>query len=345
MKRIILSLQLALAVAAVASQAKADTFPGLIEKKIEAPHHGRQMDMAVWYPTTANAPSLFADNAVFQGGQINRDATLSAGKRPIVLLSHGMGGTYLSLNWLASGLAAKGAIVVSVNHPNGWFGDRQVDKMFDHWTRVQDLQAALDYILADKAFAEVIDPERIYAAGFSFGGWTALSIGGVTANPLGNIAYCEAAGARSHNCTDLKHFGIDPARMNAEKWSASYKDPRVKAVVAIDPGLTWKLSAQNVRDLDQSKLMVIGLGSETERHYATDTTTHGSGFDALVPWAKIEVLSPATHFTAMPLCKPAGAAILEEEKDDPVCTDPAGTDRKSAHGKIIDLIAAHFHLD
>ena len=46
----------------------------------------------------------------------------------------------------------------------------------------------------------------------------------------------------------------------------------------------------------------------------------------------------------MPLCKPDGAAILEAERDDPVCTDPAWTDRADVHGAIIDAIAARLGL-
>jgi predicted dienelactone hydrolase len=324
--------------------AAADEVPGLVTREILAPHHGRQMEMAIWYPAREGKTGVFAENPIFRGGDVRRDAPPLEGRYPIILLSHGMGGTYLSLNWLASGLSARGAVVVSVNHPNGWFRDRQPDKMFNHWTRVQDLQVALDSVLADKAFAKVIDPSRIYAAGFSFGGWTALSLGGVTANPDGNIAYCQAAGERSHNCTDLKTFGLDPAKIDHARWTASYKDARIKAVAAIEPGLTWKLDASNVRDLEQDKLLIIGLGRGTDRHYATDTTERGSGFESLVPDAKVEILAPATHFTAMPLCTPAGADILAAEKDDPVCTDPPGTDREAVHTRIIELLAQHFGL-
>lgn len=340
MKRFLLSLALLVPLHAAA----ADEVPGLITHQISAPHHDRQMDMAVWYPAHEARAGVFAENPVFRGGAVRRDAPPLEGRHPVILLSHGMSGTYLSLNWLASGLSARGAVVVSVNHPNGWFRDRQPDKMFNHWTRAQDLQVALDSVLADKVFASVIDPSRIYAAGFSFGGWTALSLGGVTANPDGNIAYCRAAGERSHNCTDLKTYGLDPAKIDRARWTASYKDARIKAVAAIDPGLTWKLDAGNVRDLEQDKLLIIGLGSGADRHYATDTTEHGSGFETLVPHAKVEVLAPATHFTAMPLCTPAGADILAAEKDDPVCTDPQGTDRKAAHDRIIELLAQHFRL-
>ena len=340
MKHLLLSLALLLPLnAALAAEP-----PGLLRREVAAPHHGRTMEMAVWYPGEGGTETMFAENPVFKGGMVREGAAPLPGKHPVVLLSHGMGGTYLSLNWLASGLAERGAVVVSVNHPNGWFRDRHPAKMFDHWTRAQDLQVALDSVLSDKTFAEVIDPHRIYAAGFSFGGWTALSLGGVTASPEGSASYCAAAGDRSHNCTDLKSYGLDPAKIDQARWIASYKDARIKAVAAIDPGLTWKLGNGNVRDLDQSNLLIIGLGRGTDRHYATDTTEFGSGFETLVPQAKVEVLAPATHFTAMPLCTPAGTDILAEEKDDPVCTDPAGTDRKSVHDKIIELLAQHFAL-
>jgi predicted dienelactone hydrolase len=334
---LILSISLAFA-----SQALAGEAPGLMERNIPAPHHGRIMPLAVWYPATEGATETFAENPICFGGTVRRDAPPSPGKHPLVVLSHGMGGTYLSLNWLASGLAERGAIVVSVNHPNGWFRDRNPKTMFNHWTRVQDLQIALDYVLADREMAGIVDRERIYAAGFSFGGWTALSIGGATADLNGNAAYCKTAGDRASTCTDLEHFGFDPADTDKARWSASYKDPRIKAVVAIEPGLTWGMGANNVRDLDQDKLLVIGLGKGADRMYPTDTSLKGSGFEQLVPRAHVEVIAPATHFTAMPVCKPTGAVILAEEKDDPVCTDPSGTDRKAVHDKIIALTAQHF---
>lgn len=340
MKKLLLALLLGLPV-----NAYADNIPGLVEREIPAPHHQRQMQMAVWYPAKAGQVSLFAENAVFKGGEVRHDAEPAPGKHPLILLSHGMGGSYLSLNWLASGLAAKGAVVVSVNHPNGWFKDRQVDKMFNHWTRVKDLQIALDEVLADKNLAATIDANRIYAAGFSFGGWTALSIGGATASPTGSLSYCNAAGERSHNCTDLKHFGLTANNTADAKWIASYKDNRIKAVVALDPGLTWDMHPENVGDLDQKTLLVIGLGTGIDQHFATDTSELGSNFDALVPQSKKLVLAPATHFTAMPLCTAKGAAILADEKDDPVCTDPVGTDRKTVHEQIVALVAKHFNLD
>ena len=184
-------------------------------------------------------------------------------------------------------------MVIAVNHPNGWFRDRQPDKMFNHWTRVQDLQSALDHVLADKSLSATVDPSRIYAAGFSFGGWTALSIAGVTSKPEGSVGYCTAAGERSRNCTDLIDEGFDLAKLDRTLWTASYRDARIRAVAAIDPGLTWELSAEDVRNIEQDKLLLIGLGSGSDRLYATDTSLKGSNFESLVPAAKVEVIAPA----------------------------------------------------
>jgi predicted dienelactone hydrolase len=328
----------------LATPVHAEEAPGLIEREIPTAHHGKEMQIAVWYPAQEGTIELFAENPVFKGSDVRRNAKPTAGRHPVVLLSHGMGGTYLTLNWLATGLAAKGAIVIGVNHPNGWFRDRQPDKMFNHWTRVQDLQAALAHVVADKDLGALIDPERIYAAGFSFGGWTALSIGGATADLKGSLDYCTTAGDRSFNCTDLKIYGLDPTKIDPALWTASYKDVRVKAVASIDPGLTWGMKPENVSKIDQSQLLIIGLGTGVDRHYATDTTERGSGLEQLVPDAESVALAPATHFTAMPVCKPEGVEILTSEKDDPVCTDPAGTDRAAVHSKILELIATHFGL-
>lgn len=341
MKRFLFALAMLMPV----STAFAAEPPGLVLREINAPHHGRTMEMAVWYPAEGGTQTIFAENPVFVGGMVRKDAKPLTGKYPVIVLSHGMGGSYMSLNWLATGLAERGAVVIAVNHPNGWFKDRNAGKMFNHWTRVEDLQAALGNVLADKALGGSIDTSRIYAAGFSYGGWTALSIAGVTSKPEGSIAYCAAAGERSHNCTDLLSEGFDPAKLDREKWTASYKDARISAVAAIDPGLTWKLSAEDVRDVAQDKVLLIGLGTGTDRLYATDTSAKGSNFESLVPGAKVELLAPGYHFTAMPICKPEGEAMLAAEKDDPVCTEPAGGDRKAMHDKMIGLIAQHFELD
>lgn len=135
---------------------------------------------------------------------------------------------------------------------------------------------------------------------------------------------------------DVNLQGIDPAL-----WNASYADARISHVTAIDPGFVWGLDAANAADIGRNVLM-IGFGSPADRMLATDFDK--SGLAGLLPDAQIAQFDPGFHFTAMPECKPAGADILIAENDDPVCTDPAGTDRAGVHAAIIDAMAVELGL-
>ena len=69
-----------------------------------------------------------------------------------------------------------------------------------------------------------------------------------------------------------------------------------------------------------------------------------SGLSGLLDNPRVELLAPAYHFSAMPLCKPAGEALLKEANDDPVCTDPKGSNRVAIHDAIVELIAEQLGL-
>lgn len=339
MKHVLIALAFLLPVNAALA---ADTV-GLTRLDLPAAHHGRDVQTAIMYPASGGTETVLGENPVFFGTSVNEQAQALPGKYPVVLLSHGWGGNYLRMGWLARGLAAKGAVVVAVNHPNSTTGDLNYQSALNHWTRAQDLSAALDHVLQDPAFAAVIDPSRIYAAGYSYGGWTALSLAGLKGRAEGFDQYCRAAGDGSDFCRELKKAGVEISSFDRTKWHASYKDRRVAAAVAIDPGLTWGLTARDASELDVPVLL-IGLGQGKDRLQATDTSAAGSNFEAVFPAAKVEHVAPAMHFTALGTCKPAGEAILIEEKDDPVCTDPPGTDRKAVQDRIISLLAKHFEL-
>ena len=318
--------------------------PGFARITLDAAHRDPSIEGAVWYLADAGGePLLIGENAVFVGVPVREDAAVVDGRYPVVLLSHGLGGRFRTLAWLAAGLAERGVIVVSVNHPKSTTLDFDLRQAADHWTRVQDLRAALDHLVSDPRWIDNIDESRIMAAGFSFGGWTALSLGGVTGNLTGYAAYCEKFANRGTDCRDIARAGIDLLALNAERWNASYKDGRITAVAAIDPGLHRGLQAHNVTNLVDDVLL-IGLGTGADRYLATDFSQSGSGFSALLPDAVTEIIAPASHFTALLTCKRVGAAILREEGEDPVCDDPEGTDRNAVHRRIVSLIAEQLGL-
>ncbi|KZL13686.1 prolyl oligopeptidase family serine peptidase [Pseudovibrio sp. Ad37] len=317
---------------------------GLNELTIAAPHHDQDMQMAVMFPTVGQHQTVIAENEIFYGTSVFKDAEPIQGQYPVVLLSHGWGGNYARMAWLSAGLVSRGAIVVAVNHPNTTTFDFDYASALDHWTRAEDMSAALDYVLQDPIFAPIIDETRIFATGLSYGGWTALSLAGVQGSRDGFFDYCKTAGAGSQFCNELTAEGVDITAIDQDRYEASYRDPRISGVAAIDPGLTWDLAPQDVQDVTVP-LLLVGLGEGTHRLNATDTSAMGSNFEALVPQASVKTIAPATHFTALGLCKPAGEALLIEEQDDPVCTDPVGTDRTQVLNTIIDALADHFELN
>jgi predicted dienelactone hydrolase len=318
------------------------------ETTIPAPHHGRDLEVAVYYPTTnAKGTRVFAENPVFEGITLAADGSPilppEDGGYPVVLMSHGLGGHYRSLAWLAAGLAERGAIVVAVNHPNSTVGDFDMQKGLQHWTRDQDLTAALDWMLQTPDLGPLADAGDVHVAGFSYGGWTALSMIGLRGNLPGFRAHCEAYGARSSHCADIVEAGADLATLDAGLWGADHSDPRVRSVMAIDPGLTYGLSPEDATGV-KGDILLVSLGQGADRLPATDISAKGSNLTGLLPEAQLLEIAPAAHFSMLPLCKPEGAAILEEEKDDPVCTDPAGADRAAIHAQVLGEALQFFGL-
>ncbi len=315
---------------------------GYRKLSIPAPHHGRMMQGAMWYPAGQPGHEVeVAGNPVFFGVTVSEDGTMADGQHPLVMMSHGLGGRAHSLAWLAAGLAERGAIVIAVNHPNSTWRDFDWRGMLDHWTRVEDLVLALDWALADPGVAPHVDRDRVMAAGFSYGGWTALSMAGLRGNLDGFAAFCQEYRARSSVCQDLDQVGISLGALSAETWDASYKDDRITRVAAIDPGLIWGLERRHAIDLVHD-VTLVGLGEGD--HRLADTDFDAKGLAGLLPDADILRLTPAGHFSALPLCRPGAEAILEAEGEDPVCTDPDGTDRAGLHAVIVDRLAADLDL-
>ena len=79
----------------------------------------------------------------------------------------------------------------------------------------------------------------MYAVGFSFGGWTALSIAGLRGNHAGYSDYCADAGAATNDCADIMRAGIDLNGLDATMWGPSHADDRVSRVGQLDLPIAW----------------------------------------------------------------------------------------------------------
>ena len=121
---------------------------------------------------------------------------------PLIVFSHGMGGSREGYSYLGANWAARGYASLHVQHVGSdsrlWSGNpldmisrlQSAANEREAVNRVRDLGFALDAVLADPQFAGVIDPARILAAGHSYGANTALLAAGAEfSRPQGKLTY------------------------------------------------------------------------------------------------------------------------------------------------------------
>lgn len=338
MKRLSL---LAVAALVFAGTAAAAPIAGYDRFEITAPNRSGPVAASIWYPVgTPTYRGLIGDNAVFEGTSAYVGAAMQEGRHPLVLLSHGSGGNMDGLGWLSSRLALKGAIVLAVNHPGSTSGDSSPRRSVRLSERAGDLKAALDHVLADPEIASRIDPARIATLGFSLGGATALNLAGAQTDKGLYKAYCERF-PDAADCVFFKKGGVDTGNM-PDAFTGDMRDPRVSAAIAVDPGMTYAMTAESVSAMNMPVLLV-NLGGD-DLWAAIDVGAKGSGLATRLPKADYARFAPANHFTFLATCKADGRRLLEEEKDDPVCDDPQGANRAAIHEAVAERIEAFLGL-
>ncbi len=144
-------------------------------------------------------------------------AAAAIGQVPLVVFSHGLGGSRLGYSHLGRHWAAQGYASLHLQHEGS---DRAVwtGNVFSLFTKLQaaasdgnavaravDVSFGISQLLADPAWAPQLDAERIAVAGHSYGANTALLV----------------AGARVQR------------EVNGEWRSLDYRDPRVKAAILL----------------------------------------------------------------------------------------------------------------
>lgn len=123
---------------------------------------------------------------------------------PLVVFSHGLGGSREGYSYLGSNWAARGYASLHIQHAGSdsrlWGGSpfEIVSRLQAAATekealdRVRDLRFALDQVLAAPDLAGALDPARIVAAGHSYGANTVLlAAGAVFDRPGGRLSYAE----------------------------------------------------------------------------------------------------------------------------------------------------------
>jgi predicted dienelactone hydrolase len=337
----------AAASSSLGSAAKAETpqAVGIATLTVPAPERGGSIEVMLWYPAAGKGkPERIGDNAIFQGVGAQRDAPLDApsgaGSMPLILLAHG--GLRAAPNtsaWIAVALAERGFLVAVPRQPD----PRSLaahDAPREIWLRPADLSATLTALENDSIWAGHIDTKRIGALGFLLGGTSALALAGARLDAAIYAHECDhpETAKADPDCAWFAKAGVDLHAVDAAKLSRANRDPRIRAVVAIDPEQAAAFTPKSLAEI-AIPVELVNLG-------AVDTLPprlDASHLAPAIPAAIYQRVPEATQFSAFNHCKPEAAAILRDAADaEPLCDDPAGHTRADIHAQLATRIERAF---
>lgn len=204
-------------------------------------HYPKKRNVLVWYPVE---PQVLGEKSSNEWDRfmvaVNAPIASKGTKKPVVVISHGYGGTPHQLSWLIEKLVYHGYIVLGVQHLDVEEGKLNIN----HWQRARDIQSIIDLFLS-KDFSSNADTNRIGVAGFSLGGTTAILLAGGRATKLDSFAP-SAKDASLEEFSETERLSLS---LDKNKMSRSWKDSRVKAVFVMAPAWAWIFDEQSLKSI------------------------------------------------------------------------------------------------
>jgi len=320
------------------------------------PHE--ELRATIWYPAVDTAVETRQtigppDVPLFEAGMASPHAEFapSLSPFPLILLSHGSGGSGLQLAWLGTALAKAGYIAVAVDHPgNNAIDGNTAEGFVLWWERATDLSNVLDGMLADPEFGHRIDDSRIAAAGFSIGGYTALALAGAQTDISEMTDLCHTGSSKPASATavdsdhddrdttichvpEMRPLGtVDEVLHATRKTSGeslarsgeSYRDPRIIAVFSIAPAAAFTLTQESLHAIKLPVEIVVGSADRI-----ANPRDNADYLRAYIRGARENVIPNVTHYTFLDTCTPAGKTQLPA-----FCTDDPLIDRTTIHTQV-----------
>jgi predicted dienelactone hydrolase len=307
----------------------------------------RPLRTVVWFPAPDGAKETEAVGApMFDGGSVAPvgEISMRAEIYPLILLSHGTGGSAIQLMWLGRYLAAHGYIVAAVNHHgNTGIEKYQPQGFMLYWERPKDLSVALDLLLADPLFGPRIDRQRIGATGFSLGGYSVLALAGGKFSLEQLEKFC-ASPQGDFTCRPQAEFpdarkkfealrDTDPiVKDSLARANDSYQDSRVRAVFAIAPVFGGGFTKRGLKAISIPVEIAIGAADTV-----APAPTNAQYFANNIKGARLTVLPGGVgHYTFLADCTEEGRLGL------PICRDVTGVDRAAIHQQVSEMAFEFF---
>jgi len=290
--------------------------------------NGKPLQVGIWYPTAASASrqqlGLFQQTVAPSG-------SVSGDRLPLVLISHGVGGSLTSHYDTALALAQAGFVVAALTHTGDNFQDQSyVGNQRDLIDRPRQISLVLDFMFGAWPERKRLDPTRVGMFGFSLGGFTALvTIGGIP--DLSRIRQLCSDKPEAPECRFIKERHgdqLDAAPVPDSNW---IHDTRIKAAVVAAPALGITFAGGGLRHIKEPvQLWRAEDDQESPNPWNSDVVREG-----LPTPPEAHNVTKAGHFGFLAPCSQALAKAVPR-----ICHDAPGFDRSAFHQEFNRLLVA-----
>ncbi|NRP20189.1 hypothetical protein LPJGGPFB_03448 [Ensifer adhaerens] len=292
----------------------------------------RPIQASIWYPTN-DEPRLQPLAAYAQ--IVAPNGHVAGEGLPLVVVSHGTGGSAYGHHDTAFALAEAGFVVVALTHPGDNYADmRHYASRSQLTERPRQVSLIIDYMLRAWPHRGAINPDRVGIFGFSIGGFTALV--GMGGKPVlsGLIEQCAAAPQR-WVCREFggvdnlaRSFGAAPLDV--------VHDARLKAAFVAAPAIPALFLADGLSDVHKP----VALWAAALDDIVPVEPDFAIVRDGL-PVRPVSHVEPgAGHYSFLAPCTRSQRAELHE-----ICTDPPGFDRAAFHARLNAAAVAFFRAN
>jgi predicted dienelactone hydrolase len=253
-------------------------------------------------------------------------AKMTAGKFPLIVISHGSLAGMLSHHDTASYLAMSGFVVAAVEHAGDNYRDASgLGQISTAYRRTREVSGVIDAVLQGP-YGQEIDHGRIGVVGYSAGTVTALMLAGVEPDFTALEEYCLGIEDPIALC---KGGG---RRLGEATTQGPAADARIGAVLLLAPiGPVYQSEAIDVK----VPVGIVAAASDRELPMADHAYELLRKLSSL---AVFEIIPLASHYVFLAPC--SDRLKIQEEA---ICSDPPFVDREREHAFLNSLAVSFFN--
>jgi predicted dienelactone hydrolase len=291
--------------------------------------NGKALAVGIWYPSSTEAS---AHALGMLRHEVALNGTLAGSSLPVVLISHGMGGSLASHIDTANALARAGFVVAAVTHT----GDNTLDRSDagnrrDLIDRPRQVKVVLDWLLSSWSGREQLNARRIGIFGFSLGAFTGLVLIGGTPELKRMLELC-SSNTQTPECAFVHQAHGDQLDPDPKEpvW---IHDNRIKAAVLAAPAVGYLFGPGSLRAVS----VPIQMWRAENDSQAPDAWNGAVIRDGLAAHPDSHLVRGADHFVFLAPCSESLAAAAPQ-----ICTDASGLDRAAFHRAFNQALADFF---